>query len=80
MGQGELSIIEAKGKILEEFIVQLGDSERKLILKLILKASYKGTWMAQSVEHLILDFGLGHDLMVLRLSPLSGSVLGVEPA
>ena len=36
--------------------------------------------MAQSFKHLILDFGSGHDLRVVRLSPASGSVLGVEPA
>jgi len=41
--------------------------------------------VAQSVKHLMvkhltLDFGLGHDLRVMRSSPLSGSLLGVEPA
>ena len=31
--------------------------------------------MAQSVKHLILDFGSGHDLMACEISPLSGSAL-----
>ena len=26
---------------------------------------YRGTWAAQSLERLTLDFGLGHDLMVV---------------
>ena len=34
--------------------------------------------MVQLVKHPTLDFGSGHDLMVLRLSPVSGSTLGVE--
>ena len=34
-----------------------------------------GTWVAQSVECLTLDFGSGHDLMVVRSSPTSGSIL-----
>ena len=33
-----------------------------------------------SVKHLTLDFGSGHDLRVVRLSPLSGSALSVELA
>ena len=36
--------------------------------------------MAQSVKYPTLDFGSGHDLRVVRLSPKLGSVLGVEPA
>ena len=36
--------------------------------------------MAQSVERLTLDFGLGHDPRVVGSSPAFGSVLGVEPA
>ena len=36
--------------------------------------------MAQSVKQLTLDFGSGHDLRVVRSSPMSGSVLGAEPA
>ena len=31
--------------------------------------------MAQSVKHLTLDFSSGHDLTVVRLSPMSGSTL-----
>ena len=40
----------------------------------------RGTGMAQSVKHLTLDFGSGQDLMVMRLSPMSDSVLGMESA
>ena len=36
--------------------------------------------MAQSVEHLTLDFSSGHDPRVMGLSPKTGSVLSVEPA
>ena len=36
--------------------------------------------MAQSVKHMTLDFGLGHDLMVVRSSLALGSALGIEPA
>ena len=34
-----------------------------------------GAWVAQSVEHLPLDFGSGHDLKVVGLSPPLDSVL-----
>jgi len=33
-----------------------------------------GAWVAQLVEHLTLDFGSGHDLGFVKLSPMSGSV------
>ena len=36
--------------------------------------------MAQLIEHPTLDFGSGHDLRVVRLSPVLGSALGIEPA
>ena len=36
--------------------------------------------MAQSVEHLTLDFGSGHDPRVMGSSPASGSELSVKPA
>ena len=36
--------------------------------------------MAQSVECPILDFGSGHDPLVRGSSPVSGSVLSMEPA
>ena len=36
--------------------------------------------MAQLVKHPTLDFGSGQDLKFLRLSPMSDSVMGVEPA
>ena len=36
--------------------------------------------MAQSVECLTLDFGLGRDLRVVKLSPVLGSTLSGESA
>ena len=35
--------------------------------------------MAQSIKHIPLGFGLGHDIRVIRLSSLLGSMLGMEP-
>ena len=45
--------------------------------------SRKQRWrylVSNSIKCLTLDFGLGHALRVVRLSPASGSMLGVEPA
>ena len=39
-----------------------------------------GAWMAQSVECLTFDFGSGHDLRVMRSSPVLGSMLSKECA
>ena len=36
--------------------------------------------MAQSVKHLTFDFGSGHDLTAMGLSPMTGSMLGMELA
>ena len=36
--------------------------------------------MAQLVKCLTLGFSSGHDLRVMKLSPVSGSMLGVELA
>ena len=41
---------------------------------------HRGTWVAQSVKHLTLDFGSGHGLRVMRWNPMSGSKLGTESA
>ena len=46
----------------------------------ILKRLNEGTWMVQSIERPMLDFGSGHDPHILRLSHVSGSALDVEPA
>jgi len=40
----------------------------------------QGVWVAQSIKHLTPDFGSGHDRRVVRLNPVLGSTLGVEPA
>jgi len=36
--------------------------------------------VAQSVKHLTLGSGSGHDLQIVRSSPMSGSTLSVESA
>ena len=46
----------------------------------IRKAIYGGTWVPQSVKHLTPGFSSGHDLRVIRLSPMLGSVLSEESA
>ena len=38
------------------------------------------TCVAQRVKHPTLDFGSGHDLRVMGLSPVSGSTLDIESA
>ena len=37
----------------------------------------RGAWEAQPVNHLILDFGSGHDLTVIRLSPSARRLLEI---
>ena len=44
-----------------------------------LKDKGQGAWLAQLVKCPTLDFGSGHDLKVVRLIPMSGSILGVLP-
>ena len=43
------------------------------------KLCQNSSWVAQSVEHLTLDFSSDHDLRVMRSSPVSLSVLSMEP-
>ena len=38
----------------------------------------RGAWVAQSVEHSTLDFGLGHDLSIAESSHRMGSMLSRE--
>ena len=40
----------------------------------------RGAWVAESVKHPTLGFSLGHDLVVMGLSPVSGSALSEESA
>ena len=40
----------------------------------------QGTWVAQSVGRLTLDFGSGHDLTVVGSSPVSASTRSMESA
>ena len=46
----------------------------------IFKYMGRGSWVAQLVKHLALNFGSGHDLRVVKSSPVSGSRLCVESA
>ena len=40
----------------------------------------RGTWVAQSIKHPTLDLDSGHDVRVMKFSPVSGSVLSGESA
>ena len=54
-----------------------------IVMYVILVFSEIGTivgLLGSSVEHLTLDFGSGHDLGVMGLSPVLGSMLSMEPA
>ena len=54
------------------------------VLQNHLKHAFRGTWVAQSVKHLALDFGSGHDLTVHEFEPHVGlhatvsSLLGIH--
>ena len=48
-------------------------------LELGFKIGWRGTWVAQSVEHLTLHLSSGLDLRDVSLSPASDSMLGMEP-
>ena len=52
------------------------DTEFGFILSTV--RSYEGTWVTKLVKHLILGFGSGYDLRVVRLSPILGSTLSNE--
>ena len=45
-----------------------------------LKVRYRGAWVAQSLTCPTLDFGLRHDIKIIRLSPALSSVLSVGSA
>ena len=42
--------------------------------------SSRGAWVAQSVKHLPLDFGSGHDPQGCGMEPCIDSLLGMEPS
>ena len=62
---------------IETWGFRFGTSLRWNMMQLL---NEEGTRVAQLVKHLILDFGSGHNLTVVRLSSMSDSTLGVEPA
>ena len=39
-----------------------------------------GTWVAQWVKYLTLDFDSGQDLRIMGLNPMTAPTLSVEPA
>ena len=59
--------------------------EDSICVKFLCPRNYKyrhfgGTWVAQSVEPMTLEFSSGNDPRVLGLSPTLGPMLSVEPA
>ena len=57
----------------------LTKSQDDILVSLLIKSSNKwDPWVAQSVECLTPDFGSGHDLGVMGLSPMLGSVFSME--
>ena len=58
---------------------QIGSSWYIPAENIIIKGA-RGSWVAQSIKHLTLDFSSGHGLRVLGLSLGSGSTLHGEPA
>ena len=53
--------------------------QRLTVIVCIIKRQWRA-WVAQPGKHLTLDFGSGHDLRVVRSSPMLGSTLNMEPA
>ena len=48
---------------------------------MLIKSNIRGAWVAQSVEHLALDFSSGHDLTVCEFEPHIGLCAdSAEPA
>ena len=53
---------------------------RNVSCNLLFKNEHEGPLIVQSVERPTLDFGSGHDLGVMRSSPVSDSAVGMKPA
>lgn len=53
------------------------DAAELCVVKMV---HFRGAWVGQSVKRLTLGFGSGHELMVVRVSPTSGSGLSAESA
>jgi len=71
---------EKRGKNVFTGIDTEGAFENTQHLSMIKILTDWGAWVAQLVKRLTLDFGSGHDLKIMRSSPVSGSMLRVEPA
>jgi len=48
--------------------------------QLLKRQNPRGAWVAHSVKCLTFDFSSGHDLRVVRQSPVTGSTLSRESA
>ena len=70
------------GGMLGWHMVHKEDRRTRFLLNQVeLRREYlRDTWMPQSVKHPTLDFGLGHDLSVMRSSLTSRFTLAMEPA
>ena len=68
-------------RIFSTFSLLLSNGMSSIDLKLIRNANSWSTWVAKSVSNQVtLDFGSGHNLRVVRSSPMSGYTLSVESA
>ena len=54
--------------------------QKNQVPSLLLKTQNRGAWQVQSVEHLTLDFSSGHDLRVMKWSPMLAAMLSRESA
>ena len=61
-------------------VYQIYSTPDILQISVNIRVTLGGTWVAQSVKCLTLDFRSGHDLSVIRLSPMPGSALSRESA
>nr|XP_035928017.1 coiled-coil domain-containing protein 125 isoform X2 [Halichoerus grypus] len=80
--QWEIEFDQNRFKNIEESWTQKYDSLRGSSQYTVFKTCLVswGTWMAKLVECLTPDFSSGHDLRVVRLSPVPGSMLSEESA
>lgn len=62
-----------------ELISSSMEGSQKIRLKLKNEKKQWGTWEAPSAKRRTLDFDSGQDRRVKRLSPIWGSILGMEP-
>ena len=64
----------------QEHFMMVKDPDHQKRITILELYAFKDAWVAQSVKYPTLDFGSGHDLSVMRLSPARGSAFSEEPA